>query len=487
MNAPTAAVRAIAAAIVLLVTAPLALAAPEVWSGELVTPSAKLVITIHLEQDGDAWTGTGDVLAQGLSGAPLADIEVSDGHMKFRMTLPGATVAQQPIFDLTRDGDTATGTMSQGGATLPITMKRVSEEELAAAAAERRPQTPRPPFPYRTMDVRVPSPSADAPTHELAGTLTLPDPDEFGPGPYPCVVTISGTGPQDRDETIFEHKPFLVIADHLARRGVASLRCDDRGVGASGGDYRAAGCTDFAADARAQVEYLLTRDEIDHDRIGLIGHSEGGLTAPMVAAGNEHVAFVVLLAGMSVRGDEILTSQSAAMFKLQSLPESFITESNELRQSMLDAIREGLDDEVKLDRMRALVQHDTMGMATPEQVERQARLVLAQFDNKWGRELVTLDARDYLSKMTQPVLALNGSLDTQVLPELNLGAVREALAKAGNTDVTAIELPGLNHLFQHASNGSMGEYAEIKETFDPEALKMIGDWVVERFVEPAGG
>jgi len=480
MNTPRTVVRAIAAAVALVISAVPVLAQPEVWSGELATPGGKLVVTVRLEREGDAWSGTGDILQQGLSGAPLADLEVSDTRLKFRLVLPGAGEELHPVFDLAREGDTAKGSMNQAGAVLPITMKRSSDEELERAARERRPQTPRPPFPYRTIDVRVPSPTAEAPAHELAGTLTLPDAEEFGPGPYPCVVTVTGSGPQDRDEMIFEHRPFLVIADHLARRGVASLRCDDRGVGASGGDYATAGCSDFAADARAQVAYLLTRDEIDHGKIGLLGHSEGGLTAPIVAADNEDVAFVVLLAGMAVRGDEVLTSQSARMFELQGFPKSFIDESNRRRQHVMDGIREGLDEQVLMERAVELVRHDGMGMMAQAQVEAQARFTLRAFNNKWGRELVTLDPRDYLSRLDQPVLAITGELDTQVLPDLNLGATREALEKAGNADFTVEELPGLNHLFQNATTGAMIEYPVIKETFDEDALTMIGDWIVER-------
>ncbi len=475
--------RAIAAAVAVLVSVPLAMAEPQVWAGSINAQGQQIKLVLRLDQDDEgAWAGTLDVPGQALAGVPLDRLQVTDERMAFRPLIPGAPEAALPIFELEVDGETAEGIATQAGTHMVARFERTSEEALAAAANERRPQTPRPPFPYRTEEVRVPVEVDGQVAHELAGTLTLPDPGEFGDGPYPCVVTISGTGAQDRDETIYEHKPFAVIADHLARRGVASLRCDDRGVGESGGDYRAAACTDFAADARAQVEYLLTRDEIDHGKVGLLGHSEGGLTAPLVAAENDDVAFVVLLAGMAVRGDEVLTSQSAAMFRLRGLPEHFIEESNRLRELMLDGIREQLGEEELLERARALVAHDGLGMMGEAQVEAQTQQALRAFNNAWGRELVTIDPRDFLSRMTQPTLAITGSLDIQVLPDLNLSAQREALEEAGNEDFTVVELEGLNHLFQNAETGAMSEYQTLRETFDEDALRMIGDWIVERFV-----
>ncbi len=482
MNAPTLAVRAIAAAIAIVFTATLTLAQPQVWAGHVMAPGAEIGITVRLDQGDDGvWSGTLDIPGQAVKGAPLDGIVVEDARLAFRAILPGAPDERNPRFELDISGDSAKGTAVVGGGGVPVVLERTSDEAIEAAARERRPQTPRPPFVYRTQDVRVPVYGDDGEVaHELAGTLTLPETDEFGDGPYPCVVTISGTGAQDRDETIYEHKPFAIIADHLARRGVASLRCDDRGVGESGGDYRAAACTDFAADARAQVEYLRTLGVIDHEKIGLIGHSEGGLTAPLVAADNDDVAFVVLLAGMAVRGDEVLTSQSAKMFELLGLPESFISESNRLRQLAMDAIREDLGDEVVRERLRALVVHDGMGMMGEEQADAQTDMVLGVFYNAWGRELVTIEPTDYLARMTQPVLAITGSLDTQVLPGINLAAQRGALEKAGNEDATVVELEGLNHLFQNAQTGAMAEYATITETFDEDALAMVGDWIVQR-------
>lgn len=459
-----------------------AVAQTQLWSGKLAVPGVgELELVFRITPgEGGGWTGEGDVAAQGILGAPLEDIEITDDSMSFRLAIPQAPVAAHPVFELVRQGDHAEGKMTQGGAWLPFAMDRTSEEAMLAAAIERRPQTPRPPFEYRTIEVRVPVIVDGEVSHELAGTLTLPNADTFGDGPYPCVVTVSGTGPQDRDETLVEHKPFLIIADALAKRGVATLRCDDRGVGASGGDYASAACTDFAADARAQVDYLLTRPEIDPERIGMLGHSEGGLTVPMAAADNEHVAFVVLLAGMAIRGDHILTSQSAKMFELRGLQAPFIEESNRLRTELIEGIRAQKPEDELLELARALVRHDSLGMLPEPQLERQARFAVNMLNNAWGRELISIDPASYIARLDQPVLAITGSLDCQVLPELNLAATREALERGGNTDHTVFELEGLNHLFQNATTGAIEEYAQIRESFDPEALELVVDWIAKK-------
>lgn len=459
-----------------------AIAQEQVWSGDLTIPGAGDVeLVFRFDRlEGGGWSGNGDVAAQGIMGAPLEDIEITDEGMSFRLAIPGAPEAAHPVFSLTLEGDDARGTMTQGGGTLPYAMTRTSEEAMLAAAIERRPQTPRPPFEYRTIDVRVPVVVEGEVAHELAGTLTLPDADTFGDGPYPCVLTVSGTGPQDRDETLVEHKPFLLIADRLAKRGVATLRCDDRGVGQSGGDYATAACTDFAADASAQAEYLLTRPEIDPERIGMLGHSEGGLTVPLAAAGNDNVAFVVLLAGMAIRGDHVLTSQSAKMFELRGLQAPFIEESNRLRTAFIEGIRAQRPDEEITELARALVDHDSLGMMPEAQAAQQARMAVNMLNNPWGRELISIDPADSIARLTQPVLAMTGSLDCQVLPRLNLDATREALERGGNTDHTVLELEGLNHLFQNATTGGMEEYQRIKESFDPEALELLVDWIVEK-------
>jgi fermentation-respiration switch protein FrsA (DUF1100 family) len=310
----------------------------------------------------------------------------------------------------------------------------------------------------------------------LAGTLTLP----LTPGPHPAVILVSGSGPQDRDETIFDHKPFLVLADHLARRGVAVLRYDDRGTAESTGDFGAATTEGFARDAAAGLDFLRAHGRIDPERIGILGHSEGGLVAPMVAAAREDVAWIVLLAAPGIPGERITYSQSAAMTRARGGDEH--------------AVRLG---EVVLDAMLAVVKAPEPGANVPAAIERAVagvvagmsaadreqagkdrelfRALLPTYASPWFRFFLTYDPRPALRKLRCPVLAVSGRKDIQVLPDLNLPAITAALASNSDHEVVALE--GLNHMLQPCKTGAMSEYASIPETIDPAALEKIGSWI----------
>jgi pimeloyl-ACP methyl ester carboxylesterase len=330
----------------------------------------------------------------------------------------------------------------------------------APAAAPNRPQTPKPPFPYSAEEVAFDS----APGVKLAGTLTLPP----GRGPFPVAVLIVGSGPHDRDETIFGHKPFLVVADDLTRRGIAVLRYDKRGVGGSSGRAPNVTTADFALDAKAAVAFLKTRLEIDAKRIGLIGHSEGGEIAPMVAADDRSVAFVVLMAGPGVPGDQLLLAQSRALLQAQGAPEAAIASAEQANRKIYDIVKTDVGDDEAKARIEALL--TGMGMGAD-----QARAAAAQSVLPWVRWFVRYDPRPALERLRCPVLAIDGSKDLQVPAAQNLPEIRKALKD--DPDATVLELPGLNHLFQTASSGTVSEYGTIEETIAPAALKAIGDWV----------
>ena len=333
-----------------------------------------------------------------------------------------------------------------------------------ATGGPRRPQTPQPPFPYRTEEVAVQS----APGVKLAGTLTLPQ----GRGPFPAAVMITGSGAQDRDENILGHKPFAVIADRLTRDGIAVLRMDDRGFAKSTGDFASATDDDFAVDAAANVAFLRGRADIDPARIGLIGHSEGGLVAPKVAAKDPRLAFIVLMAGPGVPLSEVLRAQRAALGPAMGMSPAQIKKS----QAMLDhvdAAMRGAKDEAEA-RARAIKMIEAeAGDLAPSHA--QAELLADQLSSGWMRDLVDYDPRPTLARVKCPILALNGSKDGQVPPDQNLPAIRAA-TKA-NPDVTIVELPGLNHLFQTAKTGAVGEYADIEETVAPIALDTMSSWI----------
>lgn len=333
-----------------------------------------------------------------------------------------------------------------------------------ATSGPKRPQTPKPPFPYRTEEVVVQS----APGVRLAGTLTLPQ----GKGPFPAAVMITGSGAQDRDETILGHKPFAVIADRLTRDGIAVLRVDDRGFAGSTGDFASATDDDFAVDAASNVAFLRSRPDIDPARIGLIGHSEGGLVAPKVAAKDTKIAFIVLMAGPGVPLSEVLKLQRAKLAPAMGQNPEQIRRLQDLLDHV-DAAMRGAKDEAEANS-RAV----TVIKAEGGDLVRQpgaAESLAAQLSSGWMRDLVDYDPAPTLAKVRCPILALNGSKDGQVPPEQNLPAIRAATR--ANPDVTIVELPGLNHLFQTANTGAVGEYADIEETIAPIALDTMSAWI----------
>ncbi|HSJ24855.1 MAG TPA: alpha/beta fold hydrolase [Longimicrobiales bacterium] len=337
-----------------------------------------------------------------------------------------------------------------------------------------RPQEPLRPLPYGEHQVTFVSPGAGV---RLAGTLTLP----AGRGPHPAVVLVAGTGPQDRDASVAGHRPFLVLADHLTRRGVAVLRFDERGVGRSGGQHATASTPDFAADVAAAVEWLARRRDIDTRRIGLIGHSEGGMVAPLVAARSVHVSHLVLLAAPGLPMRDVGVQQVEAMGRAEGDAEVDIAARVRMSTALLDLFGRDLPPDVFRAQARPLLARGLAGaMLPPPVLDREIERALLYYESPWARFALRYDPAPALRNVHVPVLALNGGLDTQVRAESNLPAIAAALRAGGNRDVTVRLLPGLNHYFQPARTGGPGEYARIAETFAPAALALIGDWVTGR-------
>jgi len=293
-----------------------------------------------------------------------------------------------------------------------------------------------------------------------------------GKGPFPAVVLVSGTGHNTRDEDVWSHKIFLVLADALSRKGIAVLRYDKRGVGGSAGNYDAATTVDFASDAEAAVTWLKAQPEIDPHHVGVLGHSEGGIIAPAVAAEDERVAFVVMIAGPTIRGDKLFVLQSAMTAKTYGAPDDYIAKRKLFDQALYDAIISAPSDAVALDRAKAIV---AKGVADKVIDSNEAGTLPQDDARPWERYFLAYDPAPTLAKLKIPVLALNGSLDVQVPAKENLAAAREALKT--NPNAIVIELPGMNHLLQDAKTGSPNEYNDIEETMSPTALKIICDWV----------
>jgi hypothetical protein len=424
------------------------------WEGALEVGAVKLRIgvAIAVQPDGRL-TATMDSPDQGAYGLALSDVTFADGVLRFALRVANGSFEGR----LNGAGTEIAGTWTQGMA-MPLVLKKV--EKLARPS---RPQEPRPPFPYRAEEVTVANAAGQS---VLAGTLTVPD----GKGPFPAVVLISGSGAQNRDEEIFGHKPFLVLADHLTRRGIAVLRYDDRGVGKSTGTLASATSEDFAGDAWAAWQALRSRPEIDPKRIGLLGHSEGGLIAPMLAAAHPEIAFVVMVGGPGVTGEQILLAQAAAIMKASGAPDAAAAANTAMQKQVFAILRE----ETSMARIA-----ERIGAIPAGSKEASAALV-KQAASPWMRFFVLYDPAPVLAKVRCPVLAIGAELDLQVLPEQNLPAIEAALKRSGNLDATVVRLPGLNHLLQPAKTGLPAEYAQIEVTIAPAALDLLTAWIQKR-------
>ena len=436
------------------------LGAAEVWHGTLSVGGSKLTLILRAEGK----TVTMDVPEQGAKGISVTVFERRKGELRFEVRPLGASF----VGKLSPAGNWAVGVFRQSGLELPLTLMQ-GEPKIEPP---KRPQTPVPPFPYAVEEVQFDNP--EAPGVRLAGTLAKPE----GEGPFPCVVLITGSGPQDRDETLFDHKPFAVWADALARAGVASLRYDDRGVGKSTGLFSSATSDDFASDAKAAVRFLRSRSDVDPKRIGLMGHSEGGLIAPMVAAGNPDVAFVVLLAGTAVPGRDILVLQSRLIAEAEGASPEEARKASELNDRLASAILSEEDRE-KAEQAAAEALRAELGDVPESEraaVEAARRRQIAQLNTPWMRRFLVLDPRDWLRRLTIPVLAVWGENDLQVPPAQNLPAAREALA--GNPRAELKVLSMLNHLFQLSATGKVSDYAKIEETVNEIALREVVGWIV---------
>ena len=313
-------------------------------------------------------------------------------------------------------------------------------------------------------------------THELGGTLLIPDPEVHGEGPHPGVVLVTGSGPQDRNETIMGHEPFRVLAEALVADGIAVLRYDDRGVGDSGGDFAGATIEAHARDAWFAARTLMDHGRVDPARVGIVGHSQGGTVAPYIAAHEPDIAFLVMLAGTGVPGGEVLIDQTRLMYERTTNTEAYIETALSRRADLFEAMCAGADDETLLDLVTKITQAE-FRQPDEENAREFARTLMPNFTGPPMRSFICHDPRDWLAEVGVPVLAVNGSRDTQVTPGLNLGGIRDALGEAGHTDATLVELTGLNHLFQRAQTGLMGEYARDEPVMVPRVTELVSAWI----------
>jgi pimeloyl-ACP methyl ester carboxylesterase len=425
------------------------------WLGTITFGSTgvRIAFEIARAQTG-GHTGSMRSIDQNALPYPISAVKLSGDNVRVEMD------SIRSVYEgkFAADGNMIEGNWLQYGTTTPLVMERVDQfPEIV------RPQTPRKPYPYREEDVAYENPLAKV---HIAGTLTFPE----GKGPFPAALLIVGSGPLDRDEMVAYHKPFLVLADHLTRQGIAVLRADKRGVGQTTGDFEAATIYDLADDVRAGVEYLKTRKEIDPKRIGLIGHSEGGVVGPILASQSPDVAFLVMLAGLGQNNGDIIIFQKTLAAKMRGADESTLALMRSWYERLYAVVREDTDHATAEKKIRAL--HATLTADEKEKLgwpdSNLDREIADQLHRHWRCD-VQHDPRATLMKVRCPVLALGGEKDMQVPAKENLAIIEEALKAGGNTHVTVREFPGLTHGFNTPHSD---------QTVSPLVLQTISDWII---------
>ena len=431
------------------------------WHGKLSIPTGSLTIVFHISQTKQgAYVATLDSPDQGANGIKTQTTSFNDSTL----------IIQIPVIHASYKGklnndNTINGTFTQG-MPFPLNLKK------GETSRPKRPQEPQPPFPYRSEEVTVKN---ERDGIYLSGTLTLPEKGTK----FPAVVMVTGSGAQNRDEEIMGHKPFFVIADYLTRNGIAVLRCDDRGTAASQGNHATATNEDFATDTEAMVNYLRSRKEINAKKIGIIGHSAGGIIAFIVAKKDPSIAFVVSLAGAGVRGDSLMLKQVELISKSQGMPDAVwqgMKPSIRNRYAILqqtDKTPEELQKELYADVTQTMSPEQLKDLNTIQQLSAQ----ISSMTSPWYLHFMRYDPAQDLKKLKCPVLALNGEKDIQVDAAMNLTAIQKRISGNGNKNVTVKAYPNLNHLFQTCEKGTLAEYGQLEETINPEVLKDIIEWI----------
>ncbi len=403
---------------------------------------------------------------EGVSGLPISALTFNNGEISFniptaKLTFNGAFADSASQFS---------GQWVQQGQPLR-NLTFVKLDDLSVYPTPKRTQHPTGPQPYLSKFVTFEN--AEAKGVVLAGTLTLPE----GKGPFPAAILISGSGPQDRDETFMGHKPFAVIADHLTRNGIAVLRYDDRGVEQSTGDFHSATSLDFASDANAAFHYLAKLENISSNAIGMIGHSEGGVIAPLASDNNNDLAFIVLLAGPGVNTLDLMLAQQRAIAKSQNIPEEKVEKIQLISRQIMEQVRDSKSEDSAIKAVSKILSEKNLALIDTEPEQKLA--LLESYTNPWYRYFMSYNPAKHFNNEDLPILALYGELDVQVTAKENLAGLTNILQ--GHRDATIKLLPSLNHMFQQAQTGSMDEYRQIEQTFSPEALSLMSDWLNQRF------
>lgn len=435
------------------------------WNGYLEVQSGrKIVFIFHISKMDEVLKTELTIPSQGVKDLVAKSTTFENGNLvvdasnlgfKFsgKWNLPSGTIE---------------GTFQEGVNTVPLQLTRETLNEIKL----NRPQEPIKPYPYQEEEVKFINETDDI---TLAGTLTLPKSSNKKP---PVVILISGSGPQDRNESFASHKPFLVLADYLTRNGIAVLRYDDRGFGESTGDFSAGTTADFATDVMSAIEFLKGRTDIDRNQIGLIGHSEGAIIAPLVANQSNDISFIVLLAGTGTAGKEVSLMQS---IENRNFPVEDERQFETYVKEAIDIASSDKETSIVRDELTTFYQNsEFLASLLPANVNKAEFIenLVSTRTTPWIRYFYNYNPTEEIRKITIPALALYGSNDTQVPPKYHLLPVKDALAASESKKHQVVLLEGLNHLFQVSKTGLVSEYSQIEQTFSPEALEIIGDWIL---------
>jgi pimeloyl-ACP methyl ester carboxylesterase len=442
------------------------------WLGTLEVSGAKLRLVLKVSKSPDGLlVARLDSIDQGANDLEINLITQQDKAIRFEANKYGLSYEGT----LTEKGDEINGTFKQGGV-LPLVFKRtVTVTKLS------RPQDPLQPYPYNEEEVGYKNSRDNV---KLAGTLTVPR----SGAPHPAVILITGSGSQDRNETAFGHRPFLVLADYLTRRGIAVLRVDDRGIGGSDLGSPSATSENYVNDVLAGIEYLKSRTEINPGQIGLVGHSEGGRIAPMASIRSQDVAFIVLMAGLGQTGEEAIYTQSRLLLKVGGASPEVAAQNAEVLKNIYAILKSETDDKRAEQKIREMLVKQEGALSEEQRktftnIKKTAESQIPMVLSPWFRYFIVYNPRPTLEKVKIPVLAINGENDLQVAHKENLDLIGAALKAGGNKDYTTKSFPKLNHLFQTSETGSLDEYGKIEETISPQVLETIADWILKRTIE----
>jgi uncharacterized protein len=436
------------------------------WNGTLEVMGQKLPLVFHFDLEGEEWKGTMDSPNQGAKGIPLSKVLFNGLMLNFELAV--GSISYEGLFV----EEEIKGTFKQSGMSFPLDLVKDNNQKNENKQVI-RPQHPEPPFEYSEIPITFNNKKEGI---QLKGLITKP----VGNGPFPAVVLVTGSGPQDRNSEIFGHKPFLVIADYLTNQGIIVLRYDERGVGESEGQFSSATSLDFKDDAIFALEYLRSQSFVDNQKVGLIGHSEGGLIAWLIGAEKDKADFLIALAPPVVPIPDLMLKQTEDISRSSGSPQELVNQQVSINKKFYDLITHSKSSDEALSKIPELVDEIMSGYGIDKEVlEQQANSLSSTFEksiNPWFYNFIKTNPEEYIFKINVPTFAGFGGKDLQVNAPQNGNRLVELFQK--RSDLLELKVyPDLNHLFQKAETGAVSEYETIEETFNLEVLRDIASFI----------